>query len=273
VNAPFDRPADDGSASPAAPQPPAPPREVRLSTPATVPAVTYAIIGLTATVYLLQLVSVFMYGRSIQGLDWLEVYGARINEMIRAGQVWRLLTPVLLHGSVAHIGFNMYALWSFGSSQERYFGHTRFLALYVLSAFAGNVLSLLFMDDRTFSVGASTAVFGLVAAEGVFLYQNRALFGRQFGRAIGNIVFVVVFNLFFLGRLVPNIDNWGHIGGLLGGLIFAWFASPRWELEGIHPTFQLVDRREAREVITGAAAVVFLFGALAFLGMFFPIAR
>jgi rhomboid protease GluP len=235
--------------------------------------VTYTILGVTAAVYLLQLASVFMYGRSSLGLDLLEVHGARINEMIRLGQVWRLLTPALLHGSVAHIGFNMYALWSFGVSQERYFGHARFLALYVLSAFAGNVLSFIFMPDNTTSVGASTAVFGLVAAEGVFLYQNRALFGRQFGRAIGNIIFVVVFNLFFLGRMVPNIDNWGHVGGLLGGLIFTWFAGPRWELEGIHPFFQIVDRREAREVVTGAAAVVLIFGALAIWGMSGPITR
>ena len=145
--------------------------------------------------------------------------------------------------------------------------------LYVLAAFSGNVLSFLLMSDNSYSVGASTAIFGLVAAEGVFLYQNRKLFGRQFGRAIGNIVFVVVFNLFILGRLVPGIDNWGHIGGLLGGLIFAWFAGPRWEVEGMYPDLRLEDRREAREIVTGVGAVLLIFGALAVWGMIYPLAR
>jgi rhomboid protease GluP len=264
VSGPFSDVQDRPEGAP--PEPPQP-REVRLETPVSVPGVTYAILGLTVLVYILQLASLTIYRSPVAGLDWLEAYGARINDLIRAGEIWRLITPALLHGSVPHIAFNMYALWSFGSNQERYFGHARFLALYVLSAFAGNVLSFLLMSDNSISVGASTAVFGLVGAEGVFLYQNRALFGRHFRRALGNIIFVVVFNLFILGRMVPNIDNWGHIGGLLGGLIFTWFAGPRWEVEGAYPVLRLADRREAREVITGAGAVLLIFGVLAVLGM------
>jgi rhomboid protease GluP len=118
-------------------------------------------------------------------------------------------------------------------------------------------------------VGASTAIFGLVGAEGIFLFQNRKLFGNQFGRAIGNVVFVVAINL-FLG-LSPGIDNWGHVGGLLGGLIFAWFAGPRFEIEGIYPALHLADNREPREVLTGIAAVILIFGALAMIGFFNPI--
>ncbi len=113
--------------------------------------------------------------------------------------------------------------------------------------------------------GASTAIFGLIGAEGIFLYQNRKMFAGQFGKAIQNVIFIVVINL-FLG-LSPGIDNWGHIGGLLGGLIFTWFAGPVWEVEGIQPMLQLVDRRELRDVITGAAVVLCIFGALAMWGM------
>ena len=247
------------------------PRGVRISLPASVPYVTYTIIGITVVIYLLQLGSTYLFGyaNGAAQLDWLEAYGARINELIRAGQIWRLLTPALLHASVPHILFNMYALIAFGAGLERSFGHWRFLILYVLGAFTGNVLS--FLLSNGYSVGASTAIFGLVGAEGVFLYQNRILFGNQFRRAIGNVVFVVAINL-FLG-LTPGIDNWGHVGGLLGGLIFAWFAGPRLEVEGLAPALQLVDKREAPEVVTGAAVVILIFGALAVWGMSAPFAR
>lgn len=243
---------------------------VSVSLPKSVPTVTYAIVGVTVAIYLLQLASVYFagYANTLSQLDWLEAYGAKINVLIRAGQIWRFLTPVLLHGSIPHIGFNMYALIIFGQGLERHFGHRRFLLLYVLGTFTGNVLS--FLLSSGYSVGASTAIFGLIGAEGVFLLQNRKLFGSQFKGAIGNIIFVVVVNLFI--GLAPGIDDWGHVGGLLGGLIFAWFAGPRWEVEGMYPALHLTDKREPREVLTGAAVVILIFGALAMIGMLYPIA-
>jgi rhomboid protease GluP len=256
--------------SAANPQPPAPSQSVRVSVPASVPYVTYAIVGVTSLIYLLQLGSVYLFGyaNADAQMDWLEAYGARINDLIRAGQLWRFLTPALLHASIPHILFNMYALIIFGVGLERYFGHWRFLLLYALGGFTGNVLS--FLLSSGYSVGASTAIFGLVGAEGIFLYQNRKLFGNQFGRAIGNVIFVVAVNL-LLG-LTPGIDNWGHVGGLVGGLIFAWFAGPLWDVEGLPPYLHLADKREPREVLTGAAVVMLIFGALAVIGMIHPIA-
>jgi rhomboid protease GluP len=257
----------------AAPDPAGEPAKVRAQVvpAAPVPYVTYTIVGLTGLIFLLQLGSVALFGYANMGaqMDLLMALGARINGLIREGQLWRFITPVLLHASVPHILFNMYALVAFGAGLERHFGHMRFLTLYVLGGFAGNVLSFLLSDG--FSVGASTAVFGLVGAEAVFLYQNRALLGNQFGRAIGNVLFIVAVNL-ALG-LTPGIDNWGHVGGLLGGLVFTWFAGPVWEVrQGSLPGegFELADRREPREVIVGAAAVLLIFGALAGWGMIAP---
>jgi rhomboid protease GluP len=88
------------------------------------------------------------------------------------------------------------------------------------------------------------------------------LLAGQFRSAIGNIIFIAAINLFIIGAL-PGIDNWGHIGGLLGGLIFTLFAGPKWEIEGIAPDYHLVDKRPVRDVITGAAIVVLIFGGLA----------
>jgi rhomboid protease GluP len=247
-------------------QPPPPQQNVRVSMPRSAPYVTYTIIGITVAFYILQLASVWALGYAVPGigLDWLEYYGARINEAILAGQVWRLLTPVLLHGSLPHIAFNMYALLSFGTGLERHFGHLRFFLLYLLGAFAGNVASFLFTGG-SYSVGASTAIFGLLGAEAVFLIQNRKSFPGQFRSAIGNIIFIAAINLFIIGSL-PGIDNWGHIGGLVGGLMFTSFAGPLWEIEGVYPSYHLVDKRSFQALITGAAVVTIIFGALAVWG-------
>ena len=234
-------------------------RPIRISVPQLAPYVTYSIIGVTVIVYLLQLASQLLFG-----FDLPAAYFIKANDLIREGQIWRLLTPALLHGSVAHIGFNMYALLSFGTELERHFGHGRFLLLYLLGAFAGNVMSFLLTNAD--SLGASTAVFGLLGAEAVFLIQNRKLFAGRFRNAIGNIIFIAAINLFLIGSL-PGIDNWGHVGGLLGGLIFTSFAGPVWEIEGIQPTYHLVDRRESSGVLIGAAVVLFSFGGLAVWGL------
>lgn len=225
--------------------------------PQSAPYVTYAIIGITVFIFLLQLL--------LQDLpvEWF----IKSNELIRAGQVWRLLTPALIHDDhipYLHILFNMYALYIFGIGLERRLGHGRFLLLYILGAFAGNVASFVFTDAN--SLGASTAIFGLLGAEGIFLIQNRKLFAGQFRNAIGNIIFIAAINLFVIGAL-PGIDNWGHIGGLLGGVLFTSFAGPLYEIEGIYPAYHLVDKRPFGAVVGGAAIVVLIFGGLAMWGM------
>lgn len=243
------------------PRPVPPSGMIPISLAASSPRVTYTILGVTVAAYLLQLLSQFVFG-----YDMAVGLGAKANDAIRAGQLWRFFTPMLLHGSILHIGFNMYALMAFGTGLERRYGHGRFLLLYLLSGFAGTVFSFLF--SSAYSIGASGAIFGLVAAEGIFLFQNRKLLGAQVRGALNNIIFIVAINL-FLG-LQPGIDNWGHMGGLMGGLIFAWFAGPRWEVQGISPNLQVADLREPREIIVGFAVVTIIFCTLAVIGMWFP---
>ena len=173
---------------------------VNVAMPNRAPYVTYTLIVITVLFYMLQMASEY-----ILGTDVLIAYGARYNEAIQAGQLWRFLTPALLHASIPHILFNMYALFSFGTGLERHFGHGRFLLLYVLAAYTGNVVS--FLLSGGYSVGASTAIFGLLGAEAIFLFQNKKLFAGQFSRAIQNVVFIGIVNLII--GLQPGIDNWG----------------------------------------------------------------
>jgi rhomboid protease GluP len=128
------------------------------------------------------------------------------------------------------------------------------------------VFSFLLTGSYGYSLGASSAVFGLIAAVAVFFYQNRALFGSHAKQAIGNAIFIIVINLFI--GLYPGIDNWGHVGGLVGGAMFAWFAGPRWAVIGIPPDMDLLDQREPREIITGVGLVMLVFGMLAVAGFF-----
>jgi len=241
--------------SPYAGEPPVErPTSVQVTLPSQVPYISYILLGMTILVYLLQ-----MGTESYLGFDLPRAVGIKANELIQAGQYWRLFTPMLLHGSVTHILVNMYALYMFGPGLEQHFGHTRFLALYLLSGFAGNVISFTF--SPAYSLGSSTAIFGLLGAQGVFLYQNRQLFGKNAQRALGNIILIGVVNLVI--GLSPGIDNWGHIGGLLGGTAFTWFGGPVLQVRGYYPELRLQDEREPGDTLRAAAVVGLLFIALA----------
>lgn len=256
--------SEQNVSSPSPLEPAPAPERVRIPLPFLAPKVTYAIIGFTVVVYILQLVM----GSASNGIGLLEFYGAKINPYIREGQLWRLITPVFLHGSPTHIFFNMYALLSIGSLLERHYGHLRFTILYFLGAFSGNVFSFLLGSENGYSIGASTAVFGLIAAEGIFFYQNRGLFGSYARQALSNTGMIIVINL--LISLAPGIDGWGHVGGLLGGAIFAWFASPLWKVAGLPPEIKLEDQRQPQDWALGIVAVVVIFSGLAIWGFLNP---
>lgn len=227
--------------------------------PQHLPWVTYTILGLTVLVYLAQQASLYLYQVDIPaGL------GMKVNELIAAGQLWRLFTPMLLHGDLLHIGFNMYALLVIGPNLERYFGRVRFILLYLVSGFAGNVMSLAFTAQN--SLGSSTAIFGLLAAQGVFVYQNRELFGRQSRTILNRIFYLAAINLVI--GLQARIDNWGHIGGLLGGLGYAWFAGPLLTWEGLSPKIRLIDRRNKTNALTAALGVGIIFALAALAAIF-----
>ncbi len=235
-----------------------PPAQVRVQFPDHPPMVTYTILGATVLVYILQLVSQYIYN-----YDMVAFLGEKINELILGGQWWRLITPVLVHGSIVHIGFNMYALYIFGRNLEPFYGPWRFLLLYLVSGFAGVVASFVFTQAP--SLGASTAIFGILGAEGVFAYQNQKVFGQQARRALRSIVNIAIIN-FILG-LTPGIDNWGHFGGLIGGLMVAWFGGPVYQVFKTSTEVRLEDRRDVREFVLAVLGTVLVFG-LVVMGVF-----
>lgn len=212
------------------------------------PLVTYTMMGISLTAFALQMLSRFVLGWDLPGQ-----LGMKAADAILAGEWWRLLTPIWLHGGILHLAFNMYALYALGSQLERVYGHGRFLLLYLLAGFAGNVMSLIMSPAR--SLGSSTAIFGLLAAYSVFLYRNRAFFGARGRPALVNILTIAVIN--FIIGLSPGIDNWGHLGGFLGGVGFAWLAGPLFQVYAQPDHYEMRDSVGSGRVLV-AGAVVFL---------------
>lgn len=98
-------------------------------------------------------------------------WGAKLSApILRGEQLYRLFTPIFLHGGLSHLAINTASLLNIGPQVESIMGKNRFLATYVASGVFGNYVSSLFSPNP--SVGASGAIFGLVAAYYTFLKTN-----------------------------------------------------------------------------------------------------
>jgi rhomboid protease GluP len=226
------------------------------------------IMGVLLAVFLLEVVwGVWRYGvwMTFNGTDIraLVDLGAKVNPYIASGEVWRLFTATLLHDGIIHLLFNLYALFALGPMLEAYIGPVRFTVIYVLGGLFGSLLSYAF--SQSISVGASGAIFGIIGATTVYFFRYRHNFGAQ-GRAIlQNMIVVIVINLLF-GFSSGFIDNWGHIGGLLGGAIVAiglvpQYAPPEVVRLGQQP-LQEVDRRGWEIAWVAGCSAVFVIGVL-----------
>ncbi len=183
------------------------------------PLVTFALIGINVGVFLVQL---FM-GAELMRLDtgWIFEHGVLVSSAVDSsgavvgvaeGELWRLLTATFLHGSFFHLGVNMFVLWIIGPPLEEYFGHWRYLLVYLVSGLAGSAGALLLSGGAP-TVGASGAIWGLMGAAVVLEARRIWVFG---GQAMGMLVFFVLSSL-LLGLAGSNISIGGHFGGLAGG--------------------------------------------------------
>jgi len=148
---------------------------------------------------------------------------AKVNDNIAAGQIYRLATPILLHGGLSHLFVNMYSLHSVGPLVEATFGREQFCALYLLSGVAGNVASYKFSTAA--AVGASGSIFGVAGALAVYLHRHKRYLGERADWQLQQLGTTLAVNLGF-GLTSRRIDNWGHIGGLLGGAAYAFLFGP-----------------------------------------------
>lgn len=174
----------------------------------TVPYLTYTLIAINLLLFLLMTLA----GGSTRK-DVLIRFGAKVNELILQGEVWRLVTSMFLHIGFLHLTFNLYALWALGPITEEFFGRLRYLVIYILSGITGTLASFFFAD--ALSAGASGAIFGILGALVPYTRKNPTLWKSGFGK---NLLIVILINL-SLGLFQPGIDIDAHIGGLICGLI------------------------------------------------------
>ena len=173
------------------------------------PIVSYAILGITVVVSFLAL--------QPEGSDLLRLL--ELDKGLGNGEWWRLVSPVLVHGSILHLAFNMYFLYLVGPLVEQLYGSARFLVLYVLTAATASLASFLLGPGP--SVGASGALFGLCGVLLVGRALHRPVLQGQQRAIMSQIGFLVVINLVFgfgFNSLGGNVDNFAHLGGLAGGL-------------------------------------------------------
>ena len=138
---------------------------------------------------------------------------------------WQLLTYAFLHGSLAHIFFNMYGLWLFGTEMENLMGRRAFLKLYFASVLSAGAMQLLVttMTGNVYpTVGASGGVFGLLLAYGI-CFPNRVLVLLFPPIPLPAWLFVTIYAVIELVLGVTGsmegVAHFAHLGGMVGGYL------------------------------------------------------
>lgn len=159
------------------------------------------------------------FGETIANAEAMLRMGANAASLVKQGQWERLLVANFLHGGLLHLGMNAAALFALGGVLERMLGGARFLVVFLLTGVAGAAASA-FLGSVPLSVGSSTALFGLLGAWLLFHLRFRALLPSAFVLSGGRWLLILGLNA-ALPLLVPVIDVWAHLGGLLAGVLVA----------------------------------------------------
>jgi rhomboid protease GluP len=150
--------------------------------------------------------------------------GALVRSRVVEGEYWRMLSATLLHGGFDHLFGNCVALYILGIAGEHAVGAWRVLVIYVASGLAGSFASILAGPGP--SVGASGAICGLMGAVVLILYLYRRVYHVR-DKEIGLVLAGWAAYTIFIGAISPHVDNWAHLGGLLGGAVIAVGIRPR----------------------------------------------
>ena len=185
------------------------------------PIVTYVLLALNILIFIL-----CMFNDNI--LPMFAVNRIYITEL---HEYYRLITGIFLHANLLHLVFNMYALYVIGMQLESFLGKWKYLLVYLLSGLGGSMLSIFFSNN--FSVGASGAIFGLMGALLYFGYHYRVYLDSV---VKSQIIPLIILNL-LIGFTSSGIDNWAHIGGLVGGILSCMAVGVKYK----STTFEMVN--------------------------------
>jgi rhomboid protease GluP len=200
-------------------------REVRLARQDVPGALTGYLIGICVLFFLLEMVA-SLGALGSQGLwrallnvpgEILFNMGARATgRILVAGEWWRIIVPIFLHGNFIHLLFNGMALMQVGPLAEQAYGRPRFILIFILSGAFGFLLGA-FLSPTSISIGASGSLFGLIGAAGVYGHRR----GDSFGRMIRGIMVQWGIYALLFGLLI-RADNAAHVGGLVAGMALSF---------------------------------------------------
>ncbi len=192
-------------------------------------------------------------------------FGAQINSLILKGEYWRLITSMFLHIGLPHFLFNSIFFFMFGRIPELLYGRMRFLTIYILSGYIGNLLFLALGDPYTVSAGASGAIFGILGANiplRYYLRKNLIFTSRlRYLVGIGYVIFI------FLRSIGEGVNILAHLGGLISGVTIGFLMVPmsiktgfrELPSEGSGPSLERGERIEIKALILGGTVVLLTF--------------
>mmetsp|Transcript_21105 Transcript_21105/g.47327 ORF Transcript_21105/g.47327 Transcript_21105/m.47327 type:complete len:454 (-) Transcript_21105:116-1477(-) len=184
--------------------------------------------------------------------------GASWGPALAQGQIWRLVTPVMLHANLTHLLFNVFFQLRMGFGMEKQFGREKMIMIYFACGVIGNLLSAA-NDPFKLAVGASTAGFGLIGVWLAEILLSWEILGPARERTILWIVFMLI-SVTTMSTMTPNMDLVGHLGGALGGFLLSIIISdmkeedrPAWYSEA-----KVAAVLGMATLLTGASAKIFL---------------
>lgn len=203
-------------------------------------SVMYLIFGVNLVMFALTLILTTVFSGSRQFT--LVVLGAEYLPAMLNGEVWRLITSAFLHSGFFHLAINMWALWNIGGIIERFYGTRKMVTIYMVSALSASLLSSLIniivfytsSGSQAFpvSVGASGAIFGLIGVVFGNKFKSDTFSAKldDYVNTTQLLIFVfynvlIGFGFNTLGTSL-SINNWAHIGGLIGGVVLGLYLEP-----------------------------------------------
>ena len=149
-------------------------------------------------------------------------------------QPWRMVTSLFVHISASHLFFNMLALFLFGRILERDIGYRKFILIYFLAGFAGNLLFA--MTSTSYVVGASAAMFGIVGAAMLLTpLKTTKIYLFPLPVAVLGLTFTVfeAFVVYFQPAEFAQVANVAHIAGIVTGAALAFHHNPQQSTKGL----------------------------------------
>lgn len=171
---------------------------------------------------MMYMIAINMSAFSPQASELLQLGGLRDAE-VTGGEYWRLITYQFLHSGIIHLISNLVLITLFGAMIETHMKTWKYVAMYLFTGVIAGLGSIYF-NEYTVAVGASGALFGIFGWFVTVSLTRKNMMGM--GTFLPLILIMIVVNL-IMGFVIPNVDNAGHIFGLVGGILAGFIFIPR----------------------------------------------